>query len=89
MPMRREMKKTVSLPVYIDNDANVAALAESEFGAARGSSSSVTITLGTGVGGGIVINNRIFSGSITLVPRSAIWSSKVAVKPARAAARGA
>jgi len=62
MPMRREMKKTVSLPVYIDNDANVAALAESEFGAARGSSSSVTITLGTGVGGGIVINNRIFSG---------------------------
>jgi glucokinase len=62
MPMRQEMKKIVSLPVYIDNDANVAALAESEFGAARDSAVSVTITLGTGVGGGVVINNRIYSG---------------------------
>jgi glucokinase len=62
MPMRAVMKKIVSLPVYIDNDANVAALAESTFGGARGSYSSVAITLGTGVGGGVVINNRIYSG---------------------------
>lgn len=62
MPMRQVMKKIVSLPVYIDNDANVAALAESAFGGARGSYSSVAITLGTGVGGGVVINNRIYSG---------------------------
>lgn len=62
MPMRKVMKTIVSLPVYIDNDANVAALAESVFGGARNSYSSVAITLGTGVGGGLVINNRIYSG---------------------------
>lgn len=62
MPMRAEMHKITKLPVYIGNDANVAAFAESEFGAARGSSCSVAITLGTGVGGGVVINDRIYSG---------------------------
>ena len=62
MPMRAEMHKITALPVYIGNDANVAALAESAFGAARGSACSVAVTLGTGVGGGVVINNRIYSG---------------------------
>jgi glucokinase len=62
MPMRAEMHKRLSLPVYIDNDANVAALAESVLGGAKGSYASVAITLGTGVGGGVVINNRIYSG---------------------------
>ncbi|MDD2534025.1 MAG: ROK family protein [Eubacteriales bacterium] len=62
MPMRLEMHKVTSLPVYIDNDANVAALAESAFGGARDSYCSVAVTLGTGVGGGVVINNRIYSG---------------------------
>ncbi len=62
MPMRAEMHKITKLPVYIGNDANVAAYAESEFGAARGSSCSVAITLGTGVGGGVVIHDRIYSG---------------------------
>jgi glucokinase len=62
LPMRKEIRKIIDLPVYIDNDANVAALAESMIGGARGAGSSVTITLGTGVGSGVVINNRIFSG---------------------------
>lgn len=48
--------------VYIDNDANSAALAEALVGAAKGASSSVMITLGTGVGGGIVIDGKIYSG---------------------------
>ena len=48
--------------VYIDNDANAAALGEAVAGAAKGSSSSVMITLGTGVGGGVIINGRIISG---------------------------
>ncbi len=61
-PMRTGIRRILDLPVYIENDANVAALAESVAGAARGSSHSVTITLGTGVGGGVVINQRIYSG---------------------------
>ncbi len=48
--------------VYIDNDANAAALAESLVGAAKGASSAVMVTLGTGVGGGIVIDGKILSG---------------------------
>lgn len=61
-PIRQDIRQIIDLPVYIENDANVAALAESAFGAARGSRHSVTITLGTGVGGGIIINRRIYSG---------------------------
>jgi glucokinase len=62
VPVRKDIRKIIDLPVYIENDANVAALAESAFGAARGTSYSVTITLGTGVGGGVIINRRIYSG---------------------------
>ena len=62
LEMRSEIKKVIDLPVYIDNDANVAALAESVAGGAKGASHAVAITLGTGVGGGVVINNRIYSG---------------------------
>ena len=51
------------LPVYVDNDATVAGLAESVAGVSAGTQSSVFITLGTGVGGGIVINGRPYSGS--------------------------
>ena len=49
--------------ILAENDATVAGLAESEFGSAKNSSSSVLLTLGTGVGGGIVINGRPFSGA--------------------------
>ncbi len=54
-----------SLPIgrmYLENDANAAAFAEAMCGAARGSAVSVMITLGTGLGGGIVINNKIYTG---------------------------
>lgn len=50
------------IPVFIENDANVAALAESVAGAAKGTKDSVIITLGTGVGGGIILNGKIYSG---------------------------
>lgn len=62
VPIRAEMQKYVNLPVYIENDANCAALAESVAGAAKGTEHSVTITLGTGVGGGVVINGKVYSG---------------------------
>ncbi len=49
--------------VLIENDANAAALAEAMVGAAKGSKCSVMITLGTGVGGGIIIDGKVFSGA--------------------------
>lgn len=61
-PVRAEIQKVIDLPVFIENDANCAALAESAAGAAKGVAHSVTITLGTGIGGGIVIDGKIFSG---------------------------
>jgi glucokinase len=50
------------LPVAVENDANVAALAEWKLGAGKGLSSLVMLTLGTGVGGGIVLDGRLFRG---------------------------
>ena len=61
-PMRKLIREVVDLPVYIDNDANCAAIAEAVAGAGKGAKDSVTITLGTGVGAGVIINGRIFSG---------------------------
>jgi len=61
-PLAAEMQKHINLPVFLDNDANCAALAESLSGAAAGAESSVTITLGTGIGGGIVIGGKIYRG---------------------------
>jgi glucokinase len=62
VPLRTEMRKYIDLPVILDNDANCAALAESIAGAAKEVKNSVTITLGTGVGSGLVINGRVYSG---------------------------
>lgn len=53
-----------NIPVYISNDANVAALGECYFGAAEQYDDSIMITLGTGVGGGVIINNQIFEGNM-------------------------
>ncbi len=55
-------KKLDGKPVHVENDANVAAYAEYVAGAAKGVENSVTITLGTGVGGGMLINGKIYSG---------------------------
>lgn len=55
-------QKHLKLPVYVDNDGNAAAWAEHIAGSAKGVDNSITITLGTGVGGGIVANNSIFRG---------------------------
>lgn len=55
-------EKLSGKPVFIENDANAAALGEAVAGAAKGTKSSVMITLGTGVGGGIIIDNKVYSG---------------------------
>ena len=62
VPLAEELNKYFSVPVLLGNDADCAALAETLGGAAKGYSSAIMITLGTGVGGGIIINKRIFSG---------------------------
>jgi glucokinase len=50
-------------PVVLDNDGNAAALAEDRFGAARGCRVSMTVTVGTGVGGGVVVDGRLLAGA--------------------------
>lgn len=57
-----EMRKHIDKPVFMDNDATVAGLAESVAGVSAGSHSSVFLTLGTGVGGGIVLGGKVWSG---------------------------
>ena len=49
--------------IYVENDANAAALGEAVAGASKGSSSSVMITLGTGIGGGVVLGGRLLTGN--------------------------
>ncbi|MCX7749593.1 MAG: ROK family protein [Clostridia bacterium] len=61
-PLRAAMQKHFKLPVYVENNANCAALAESVAGAAEDIDHSVTIKIGTGIGGGIIINNMIYTG---------------------------
>jgi glucokinase len=62
-PFRDEMAARLGMPVYVDNDANLAVLAEQRAGAARGASEVVMLTLGTGIGSGIVIGGRVFRGA--------------------------
>jgi len=63
VPLRDQMRRYIDVPLYGDNDASVAGFAESVAGASRGKSSSVFLTLGTGLGGGIVIGGKIWSGA--------------------------
>lgn len=58
-----EVEKQTGLPVKIANDANVAALGETKFGCGRDFNNTVMLTLGTGVGGGIIINGKLFEGN--------------------------
>lgn len=62
VPLREELNKYIDKPVYLDNDANCAALGEFLAGAASGLDSAVILTFGTGIGGGVILNDRIWSG---------------------------
>ena len=62
IPFRSIFQRVLNKPVLIDNDATVAGLAESVVGVSAGTDSSVFITLGTGVGGGIVIHGKVWNG---------------------------
>lgn len=58
------LEKSLKVKVYIDNDANLMALAESRLGAARNFDHAVCLTLGTGIGGGIIIEKNLYRGSV-------------------------
>ena len=61
-PVRREIESVLGTPVCLDNDANVAALGEFWLGAGKGRGSLCMVTLGTGVGGGLILDGRIWHG---------------------------
>ncbi len=62
VPLARLVSTHAKLPVYVTNDANAAALGEAKYGSGKGYGDSVMITLGTGVGGGIVFGGKLFEG---------------------------
>ncbi|MGZ5360309.1 MAG: ROK family protein [Solirubrobacterales bacterium] len=63
VPIRDLMRERLGIPVFIDNDANCAALAEHRFGAAKGARNAILLTVGTGIGGGIIINRELYRGT--------------------------
>lgn len=64
--VRPVLAEHLAIPVFMDNDANVAALGEAWVGAGRGQTSALCVTLGTGVGGGIVLDGRVLRGANTM-----------------------
>jgi glucokinase len=63
LPFRDVMAERLGLPVFVDNDANAAMLAEWRFGAAAGAREAAMLTIGTGIGGGLVVGNALQRGS--------------------------
>jgi glucokinase len=75
VPFKELLVERFGLPTVVDNDANLAAWAESQVGAAQGYQHVVLVTLGTGIGGGTVIDGRIhrgrsFAGEVVLAVRA-------------------
>ena len=62
-PLERELKKRLKIPVLVENDASAAAYGEFLYGAGKGKRNLVNITLGTGIGGGIIAEGQIYRGS--------------------------
>lgn len=60
--LKEALESKVKIPVLIDNDANLMALAESRFGAAKGYKNCICVTMGTGIGGGLILNGKIYRG---------------------------
>jgi len=61
-PVRHYLEDRFSIPIYMDNDANAAALAEWKFGAGRGCSDLIYLTMSTGIGGGLILDGRLYRG---------------------------
>jgi glucokinase len=85
LPLKEHLEKALGIPVSVENDANAAALGEQWRGAGSGIRSMILLTLGTGVGGGIILDNRIWHGAdgmageighMTLIPEGRQCSCK-------------
>ncbi len=63
VPLSQKISSQLKKPVFLENDANAAAFGEYMLGAGRGTDSMVLLTLGTGIGGGIVLGGKVFHGS--------------------------
>ena len=63
VPFRDLMSERLGLPVSVDNDGNASMLAESRGGAARGARHAVMVCLGTGIGGGLLVNGEVYRGA--------------------------
>lgn len=63
VPLAKMLEEKLNKKVYVENDANAAAYGEYVAGAGKGSKNFVALTLGTGVGGGVIIDGKIYSGS--------------------------
>jgi glucokinase len=63
LPIRDLVTERTGLPIFVDNDATVAALAEHLYGAARGAENAVMLTIGTGIGGGLILGGEIYRGA--------------------------
>jgi glucokinase len=63
VPFGDLMAERLEIPVFVDNDANAAALAEHRAGAARGANEAVVLTIGTGIGGGLILRGELYRGA--------------------------
>jgi glucokinase len=61
-PLKSRIEQRIGLPVIVENDANAAAWGEAKFGAAAGHDDVVVITVGTGIGGGLILNGQLYRG---------------------------
>jgi glucokinase len=62
-PLKKYLQRHFDYPVFLDNDANLMALAEYKFGSAKGYKNCLCLTLGTGIGSGIILDGKLFRGS--------------------------
>ncbi len=63
VPVRAFFEDALALPVIVENDANATALAEWKFGAGQGAQNLIFLTMGTGIGGGIIVDGRLYRGT--------------------------
>jgi glucokinase len=62
VPLKQRIEERLGIATYLDNDANAAALGEHRFGAGQGTTHMIYVTVGTGIGGGLILDGRLYHG---------------------------